>query len=496
NKTRKSMQPVYRSTSSSEIDYTNLYIKNLDPNVESIDLFNCFRKFGRIVSARVMRNEETRVSKGFGFVSFSSADEAQLAKQEMNGVYILSKPIVVTFHEPKKPREKVISPTVDKLANQPIHSIQPYQDMMTTESITYPSHKKLFEHQKVNNYHQGNDLRYHSNNPERRHSTLNASHLQNYNKNNTHQQTNKFLLPVTTTTTTTNKDKRREYQIIGTSVKNNIRPPSMYQQTTQHKTGGTSFPFHHTPNVTTNTNAAERVAAPMTPDRNLISACSQQDLSGSYRRSSVESSPSGSTGNSSSQDKRRNIVTQAVMSIEELQDTNYIQDIVDLLLTLKKKDLATCLFNNVFLKSSVKRAKDSLDVFHEKPPQKHAPELPKPKVTVIEQTEHYQQKNNGGLYGGFNNVISTAPIFNATHPYYCHPSSHPQALSEFLKNEIKLPPQGSKAIPIVAPKQVQNSTSQNNSLHQEIEKFLKTLEGLELYKQKQLLGDRLFPLVK
>ncbi|OBZ81018.1 hypothetical protein A0J61_10934, partial [Choanephora cucurbitarum] len=35
-----------------------------------------------------------------------------------------------------------------------------------------------------------------------------------------------------------------------------------------------------------------------------------------------------------------------------------------------------------------------------------------------------------------------------------------------------------------------------NSLREEVEKFLKTLEGLELYKQKQLLGDRLFPLVK
>lgn len=74
-------------------------------NVKSADLFNYFRKFGRIISARVMKNTQTKQSKGFGFVSFSKADEALQAKQEMNGVHILSKPIVVAFHEPKKSRE-------------------------------------------------------------------------------------------------------------------------------------------------------------------------------------------------------------------------------------------------------------------------------------------------------------------------------------------------------------------------------------------------------
>lgn len=87
------------------VDYTNLYIKNLDLNVKSADLFEQFRKFGRIISARVMKNAQTKQSKGFGFVSFSKADEAQKAKADMDGVCILSKPVIVAFHEPKKPRE-------------------------------------------------------------------------------------------------------------------------------------------------------------------------------------------------------------------------------------------------------------------------------------------------------------------------------------------------------------------------------------------------------
>lgn len=88
------------------MDPCNLYIKNLDLNIKSSDLFNNFRKFGRIISARVMNNPITGQSKGFGFVSFSKAEEASKALLEMNGKLVMSKNIVVAYHEPKKPRDK------------------------------------------------------------------------------------------------------------------------------------------------------------------------------------------------------------------------------------------------------------------------------------------------------------------------------------------------------------------------------------------------------
>ncbi|CAG8683926.1 12900_t:CDS:2, partial [Racocetra fulgida] len=61
------------------VDPCNLFIKNLDANISSSDLFNHFRRFGRIISARVMRDQETNNSKGFGFVSYTSAEEADRA---------------------------------------------------------------------------------------------------------------------------------------------------------------------------------------------------------------------------------------------------------------------------------------------------------------------------------------------------------------------------------------------------------------------------------
>jgi len=87
------------------VDPCNLFIKNLDANISSSDLFNHFRRFGRIISARVMRDQDTGNSKGFGFVSYTSAEEADKAKSAMHGKTLGTKQIVVRLHEPKKLRE-------------------------------------------------------------------------------------------------------------------------------------------------------------------------------------------------------------------------------------------------------------------------------------------------------------------------------------------------------------------------------------------------------
>lgn len=84
------------------IDYTNLYIKNLDSDVTSYDLFKRFRVYGKIISARVMKDTITLKSKGYGFVSFTHMEEAQMALRQMNGALVNTKNIVVTFHEHKK----------------------------------------------------------------------------------------------------------------------------------------------------------------------------------------------------------------------------------------------------------------------------------------------------------------------------------------------------------------------------------------------------------
>ena len=53
----------------------NLYVKNLDDTVDDEILKQNFESYGKITSAKVMRDENGR-SKGFGFVCYEKPDEA------------------------------------------------------------------------------------------------------------------------------------------------------------------------------------------------------------------------------------------------------------------------------------------------------------------------------------------------------------------------------------------------------------------------------------
>ncbi|THH08058.1 hypothetical protein EW145_g2962 [Phellinidium pouzarii] len=90
------------------IDPCNLFVKNLDEKIDSKTLFTHFNQFGQIVSARVMRDESGR-SRGFGFVSFQTPDQAALAMHSMNGVVLGQKQIVVRLHEPKQLRQEKLA---------------------------------------------------------------------------------------------------------------------------------------------------------------------------------------------------------------------------------------------------------------------------------------------------------------------------------------------------------------------------------------------------
>lgn len=76
----------------------NLFIGNLDPNVDERMLFDTFMAFGTLVQpAKISRDMTTGASKGFGFISYDSFEASDAAIESMNGQFLMNKPVTVSY---------------------------------------------------------------------------------------------------------------------------------------------------------------------------------------------------------------------------------------------------------------------------------------------------------------------------------------------------------------------------------------------------------------
>ena len=59
-------------------------------NLDTTDreLRRVFEKYGRLDDAMIIHDRKTGMSRGFGFVYFANVDDAEVAKEETNGLEI------------------------------------------------------------------------------------------------------------------------------------------------------------------------------------------------------------------------------------------------------------------------------------------------------------------------------------------------------------------------------------------------------------------------
>lgn len=81
----------------------NLYVKNLDDDFDDEKLRGVFTPFGTITSCKVMKDSKGN-SKGFGFVCYTTPEEATKAVTEMNGKIVGTKPLYVGLAQRKDAR--------------------------------------------------------------------------------------------------------------------------------------------------------------------------------------------------------------------------------------------------------------------------------------------------------------------------------------------------------------------------------------------------------
>jgi len=81
---------------------TKIFVGNLNFQMTEDDLENLFSQFGKISELKMIKDFETGRSKGFGFITYSAQQEAELAISSMNGKDIEGRSLRVNLAENKE----------------------------------------------------------------------------------------------------------------------------------------------------------------------------------------------------------------------------------------------------------------------------------------------------------------------------------------------------------------------------------------------------------
>lgn len=79
-----------------------LFIGSLSFEAEPNHLSDMFQEYGTILGVRLPTDRETGAPKGFGYVNFSSVDEAKAAMDALQGAELCGRPMRLDFSQPRQ----------------------------------------------------------------------------------------------------------------------------------------------------------------------------------------------------------------------------------------------------------------------------------------------------------------------------------------------------------------------------------------------------------
>jgi RNA recognition motif-containing protein len=80
----------------------NIYVGNLDYNIQEDDLQNEFNQFGEVVSVKVIKDKYTGKGKGFGFVEMADEEAGLKAIEELNGKELQGRSMKISKARPNR----------------------------------------------------------------------------------------------------------------------------------------------------------------------------------------------------------------------------------------------------------------------------------------------------------------------------------------------------------------------------------------------------------
>lgn len=101
----------------------NVFIKNLDTDIDNKAMYDTFSAFGNILSCKVAQDSSNGESKGYGFVHFETEEAALNAIQKVNGMLLNGKKVFVGRFVPRKDREIELGEKAKKFTNVYVKNI-------------------------------------------------------------------------------------------------------------------------------------------------------------------------------------------------------------------------------------------------------------------------------------------------------------------------------------------------------------------------------------